>query len=370
VQSDVSDLQQSTRVAQRDMQRMVRMIGRGGLPRARAIEVVQDAEGLTIGGEPVVDETDVLTVRGALSSPVFRVDASDPASFQISGTTATLYIDDVTKSSYEQSLDALEALLDDEDNPIADAILLVGSQGDAVYAVVEMTNIEFQTVTLDVQNLSREVTRAVLTLSIDVAAGGNAAAYLALNVGPDDPTTPTRIPTNLTSVAFASVLEEHRFYIREDFSIPGDTDSPLSPKLARARMLPGTDTLHPEGSIDIADNVFDLQVALGVDLDGDGRVDDQNEDGTALATNIDEWLWNDAADDETLLGWDTAPLQHVRLSILGQAQTADRQYISPAVGAVENHAYTEPAVPTDEADIGARRYRRRLLQSTIDLRNL
>ena len=37
VQSDVSDLQQSTRVAQRDMQRIVRMAGRGGLPRTQAI---------------------------------------------------------------------------------------------------------------------------------------------------------------------------------------------------------------------------------------------------------------------------------------------------------------------------------------------
>ncbi len=32
VQSDVSDLQQSTRVSQRDMQRLVRMVGRGGMP--------------------------------------------------------------------------------------------------------------------------------------------------------------------------------------------------------------------------------------------------------------------------------------------------------------------------------------------------
>jgi hypothetical protein len=76
-------------------------------------------------------------------------------------------------------------------------------------------------------------------------------------------------------------------------------------------MLPGTDTLHPDGTIDVADNVFDLQVALGVDLDGNGRVDVEDAGGRALATNADEWLWNDSTDD-TALAWGTAALQHVR----------------------------------------------------------
>ena len=167
VQSDVSDLQQSTRVAQRDMQRLVRMAGRGGLPRAlrgrgRSGRTADDR---TIGGENVVDDTDILTIRGAFSSPVFRIDASDPATFQVAGNTATLQIDDVTKSAFDQPLNALHALYDEgTDTTTPEAILLVGSQGDAVYAVVEMTDIQFQTVTLDVQNQSRQVERAILTL--------------------------------------------------------------------------------------------------------------------------------------------------------------------------------------------------------------
>ena len=367
VQSDVSDLQQSTRIAQRDMQRMVRMVGRGGLPRNRSIEVLQDAESLEIGGEPVLDDTDVITVRGAFASPVFRVDASDEDSFQIAGTTATLVIDDVTKSAFEQPLGALHAIHDENAGTTTpDAILLVGSQGESVYAVVEVTDLQFQTVTLDVQNQSREIERAILTLSIDAAAGGHADDYLALSTIPGA----TRIPSNLTAVAFASVLEEHRFYIREDFSIPGDDTSAPSPKLARARMLPGTDELHPgDGSIDIADNVFDLQVALGIDLDTNGRIDIEDGAGVPLETHLDEWLWNDEADDETL-SWDAFPLQHVRLTLLGQAQTADRQYISPAIDDIENRVYSEPAVPLSGGEVEARRYRRRLLQSTVDLRNL
>jgi hypothetical protein len=60
----------------------------------------------------------------------------------------------------------------------------------------------------------------------------------------------------------------------------------------------------------------------------------------------------------------------VRLTILGQSETGDRQYISPALDRLENRIYDEPAVPTDGGEIAARRYRRRMLQSTVDLRNL
>lgn len=365
VQADVTDVQQSTRVAQRDLQHFVRMAGRGGLPRPLSLLVTQDAESLDVGGEAVVDATDVLTLRGAFESPVYRVDASDPAAFQVTGTTATLQIDGVTKSAFEQSLGALHALVDEGAGTVTpEAILLVGSQGEAVYATVEMTELEFQTVTLDIQNQARQTERAVLTLSIAAGAGGHAGDYLALS------STPGNFPGNLTSVAFATVLEEHVFFVREDFSVPGDPASPPSPKLARARRIPATNTLHPvDGAIDVADNVFDLQVALGVDLDLDGRVDSEDPDGAPLATNADEWLWNDATDDETL-GWNAAPLLYVRLSLLGQAQTADRQYISPAIAALENRDYSEPAVPSTGAEIETRRYRRRLLQSTVDLRNL
>jgi prepilin-type N-terminal cleavage/methylation domain-containing protein len=380
VQSDVTDLQQSTRVAQRDMQRLVRMVGRGGLPKVprpvtdetadlQVIEVTQNADTVQVGGENVVDGTDILTIRGAFSSPVFRIDASDPTTFQIAGNTAMLQIDDVTKSAFDQPLNALHALYDEgNDTTTHEAILLVGGQGDAVYAVVELTDIQFQTVTLDVQNQSRLVERAILTLSVEPSAGGNAEPYLRLSTGVP-PDGPGDFPDNLTSVAFASVLEEYKFFIREDFTIPGEPTSLPTPKLARARMLPKTNTLHPDGAIDIADNVFDLQVALGVDLDGNGRIDIEDAGGVALATNADEWLWNGPGEDSSL-AWHTASLQHVRLTIMGQAQTADRQYISPALTDIENHVYNEPAAPTAGGEVQSRRYRRRLLQSTIDLRNL
>jgi type II secretory pathway pseudopilin PulG len=376
VQSDVSDLQQSARAAQRDVQRMVRMAGRGGLPRSaglitedggdlQAVAVTQHADQLEVGGERVVDATDVLTVRGAFTSPIFRVDASDPAAFRISGDTATLQIDSLTRSAFDQPLGALHALYDEiGDTTTREAILLVGSQGPAVYAVVELTGLRFQTVTLDIQNQTRVVERAILTLSVDANAGGHAADHLRISSTPGD------LPANLISVSSASVIEEHRFFIREDFTIPGDPTSPLAPKLARARTVPGADPpeLHRDGIIDIADNVFDLQVALGFDLDGDGRVDVEDGAGAPLAANTDEWLWNDATDDFDL-GWGQAPLQHVRLTIVGQTQAADRTYVAPALARLENRDYAESDPPSG-AELQSRRHRRRVLQSTVDPRNL
>ena len=168
-----------------------------------------------------------------------------------------------------------------------------------------------------------------------------------------------------------AILEEYKFFVREDFSIPGEETSRPSPKLARARMIPGSpNLLHEDGVIDIADNVFDLQVAFGIDLDGDGRVNIDDGAGAALATNADEWRWNDPADDPDPLVWDAASLQHVRLTIVGQAQTADRQYVSPAMENIEDREYNEASIPAEGADLADRRYRRRILQSTIDLRNL
>ena len=140
-------------------------------------------------------------------------------------------------------------------------------------------------------------------------------------------------------------------------------------------MIPGSvNDIHPgsaqNAAIDIADNIFDLQVAHGIDLDGNGIVDAEDGDGVPLATDADEWLWNDENDDASLLSWVIAPLQHVRLSILGQTQVADRTYISDAIEAIEDHDYSESDVPGTTDEVLARRYRRRQLQSTINLRNL
>jgi len=366
VQQDVSELQQSVRIAQRDIAHNARMAGRGGLPRPLSIVVTQGvAPGTTIGTgadeETILEGTDVLTIRGTFESPIYKVNGGDEDTFVVDGTTATLLIDDLTTSGFEQSLDRLTDLISGG-SVDPEPILLVSRQSDAVYAVVELASLVVAEAQLP---YGAVVNRATLTLNINPAEGTHTAQYLALSSGGG-------FPAALTSVGSASVLEEFRYYIREDYSIPGDDTSPLSPKLARARMIPGTEIVHPdEGSvaIDIADGIFDLQLALGIDLDTDGVIDTLDAGGDPLALDADEWLWNHVDDDEGL-GWDAATLRLVRLTFLGQAGRADRQYISPAIASIENREYNEDAVPALGADIVERRYRRRQLQSVVDLRNL
>lgn len=366
-QTGLSYVQHSLRTSHREVQRMVRLAGRGGLPRAHALLVSQNVgAGTRIGGEDVVSGTDVLTLRGAFFAPIYQVDAAEPGAFVRAGTTATLVIDSVTRSGFAQPLDALRDLVEEKSGSVyPEPILLVGRQGPAVYAVVELAGLTFSKVVVERASRTREVERATLTLHVSPTSGEHTSDYLALSAGGG-------FPVNLSSVLFATVLEEYRFYIREARAMAGDPSSRPSPKLARARMLPGTGVVHPRDpasdGIDIADDIFDLQVALGIDLDGDGSIAGEDEGGKPLAAGGDEWLWNDAADDEAL-AWADAPLAQVRLTLLGQSATPDRTYVSPALTAIENHVYAEPQVPMSR-DLSSRRHRRRLLRSTVGPRNL
>ena len=83
-QLDRVDLQQSLRIAQREMSRMVRLAGRGGLPARVAVRVDHNVTGLNLLGDAdspaVADGTDVLTVRGVFQAPVYLVDEIGRAS--------------------------------------------------------------------------------------------------------------------------------------------------------------------------------------------------------------------------------------------------------------------------------------------------
>jgi prepilin-type N-terminal cleavage/methylation domain-containing protein len=374
LQVDIGDVQQTLRVGHRAMTHLVRMAGRSGLPRRAAVLVDQNVgDDVVIGAEPVAPLTDILTVRGALRSPIFRADSDDPAVFTIAGTKAHLRIDSVTNAGFVQPLDSLEALLQEDGSVGPEAVLLTSRQSDSIYAVVELESLTFEDLVLDIQNRNVTVRRANLTFNIDPASDGHAAQYMALSSNCINlpAGAPCDFPANLTSVLLMAVIEEHRFYVRRDYAVPGDDTSPPRPKLCRARMFPNTDAVWggPENAaIEIADNVFDLQVSYGVDLDVDGIVEVAMEDGTPLDADEDEWLWNDAEDDDSL-DWFNTPLHFVRVTTLAHTRGPDRQYISPSIDSIEDRVYGE-SDPTSPGEIAARRYRRRQLESVIDLRNL
>ena len=213
--------------------------------------------------------------------------------------------------------------------------------------MVELAGIQF----LDIPPIER----AIVTLNISPGTGQHTADYLALSGG--------TFPANLTRVLFASLVEEYRYFVRED-PLPEGSLFESSPKLSRARMFPGTDTVHSQegaNAIDIADDILDFQVALGIDLDRNGVVDTLNTAGDPLSTDEDEWRFNDPADD-ALAAWTTSPLLHLRMSVLGRTDRPDLRYVSRPLDFIEDRVYDEGPPAADE--LADRRFRRRLLRAS------
>ena len=97
IQTQVSDMQQSLRVAQNEMTRMIRMTGRGGLQailnnlgtRLLPAVAIQDnvaADTYAVPGEAgskVVEGTDVLSIRGVFTTPIYQINNADPTTFAL-----------------------------------------------------------------------------------------------------------------------------------------------------------------------------------------------------------------------------------------------------------------------------------------------
>jgi hypothetical protein len=198
------------------------------------------------------------------------------------------------------------------------------------------------------------------------------------------------------SASFVCALEEYRYYVRENFSVPADPASKMIPRLSRARMIPGTETPFGDDaanlSLDLAEEIIDLQVALGIDTDFDldgaapGSFDDDTDsegnddvlyeglDNAARGT--DDWLWNSTEDDTTDAQYAAAgDLINVRISTVGRTGRPDRGYsapdFDPVAGSdlVEDNDYDD--APAEIWKQGENRlHRRRMLQTVVDMRNM
>lgn len=384
-QTQLADLQQNLRVALYDTQRYARMAGRGGLPTSlapdnpyvgkllpngAAIEVDNNVpSGTSIDGGTgpmVVPGTDVLTVRGVLFGSVYQSEVSVP---DFSGNTIT--VGRLSSMGVEQDLELLADAVQRAQGGDPEALILVSPLGSSLYGVVELTNGTVAQETIGGQNEIQSV-----TLNFITSGGARQTDYLALMPG-------GVFPAQMTSAAYVGVLEEYRYYVRDTSGLTAPSDDPdappspvdpnrsLVPRLSRARFYPGTDVVHPTNSSaaeDIADNVLDLQIALGVDADGDGVVEDEG-------TNVDEWLFNHADDsldsgDPSTWVWNANPLELMRITALVRTDQRDIKYVAPPIDAIEDHDYDEPDTPADSAQLAERRYRRRQVQSVVDFRNL
>ena len=377
VQTNVSDMQQSLRVSLQSAVRLVRMAGRGGLPLGTmpaglGLAVRNNVPaGTRIGGPltPLVLEgTDVITVRGVFTTPLWQINSADPTSFTLANgpggpVSGTVRVLPSTPTGILQDRSALKAAFD---NQTPEALVLVSPRDANIYAVVELDPVTSNFSGTD-----------GWTIGFRIASGTHTAQYLPLSRGGG-------WPADLTSAAFVGLLEEYRFYVRD---IREGTD--FAPRFSQARVFPGTEVPHrtdhkdrpflpnPENheswARDIADNVLDMQVALGFDsaLGGGAMTDDEGDDGDddrifESADGLsDDWLYNDSG-AFTPGNWNGRQLYFVRLSILARTDRRDPQHASPEVDRIEDHDLAANALNQRTE----RMYRRRLLQTVIDMRNL
>ena len=380
VETNVADMQQSLRISQQQMIDDVRMAGRGPLPLRQfpdlpyagqlmptgvAVSVQNNVAANTALGNPacpcarVVEGTDVLRIRGIFNSPVYQINPA-AGTFQInSPNDGTLLLSNLSPTGVPQDLQPIkEAIINAQDGD-PEPFVLISAVEASIYGIVEINGTSSYTPALGPPTSA--------TINFTIQGGAHTDAYLDLSPG-------GAFPAGLVTVAYAGLLEEYIYYVREEYSIPGDNTSELMPLLSRARVYPGTVTAYLGDNnnlrTDLADNVVDLQIALGIDSDADDAVTEDDP-----PSKDDDWLFNSVADDPTdSVKWDNTEAEprrlfYLRINTLARTSRPDIRYQSPLLVSLEDKDYTV-APFTDYNTRERRMRRRRVLQTVIDLRNL
>ena len=375
VQTNVSDMQQALRVSLQDTVRTVRMAGRGGMPMGAvptgmSVSVRNNVPaGARIGGGAtprILEGTDVLTVRGVFSSPIWQVNSTNPASFKLDASGGEILVATTTPTGIPQDLSALRAAVL---GGVPEPLIVVSPRDAGMYAVVQLDPSSDVTSNPDLYRIVFKITGGPYTIQyVGMSAGG---VY----------------PPDLTNAAFIGLLEEYRYYVREERDIPSDPNSDLSPRFSRARVVPGTDKpyrgpdddpavlddVHSSWRQDIADNIMDMQLALGFDsaLGGGAMTDDEGDTGdddrifeSANGQN-DDWLYNDTQAFNPAT-WNGRTLYFIRLNLLARTDRRDPKHEAQRVTWIEDHDLTSSRLNLRTE----RMYRRRLLQTVIDMRNI
>ena len=397
VQLNLAEMQQGLRVGQRELVHMTRMAGRGGLGglalfadtdedhartvRGPALQVrnnlpssQNDREVVVGTGVYALQGTDILIVRGAFNTPLYMVDG-ESSDFTIQpngsgGRLATIVIKETTEIGITQNFAPLQALAANLKN---EAIMMVDSLNPTRFEVGALRGVSAGagtiTLTVETQNSTQHA-----DLYWPLSSHGG-TVQLPFSDG----------------VTYIGILEEYRYYILEEFAVSGDNSSELLPKLAYARVFPGTEAPYQPGDerIPIADNVFDLQVALAFDSNADGLANGQVTE-TADGTN-DDWLFN-GADDRAKFNADNAPwnnppagvnsLLFARITTLSRSAEPDPNFLADSpLDRLEDHDYSSSnpsafnrfngtTVGINGQPVDARKYRRQILQTVVDMRNV
>jgi Tfp pilus assembly protein FimT len=395
VQAQVSDMQQSLRIAQYEMVHLAREAGRGGFPAVLQPGTINESWGavavrnnvtpandqVAIGfsGSPkAMDNTDILTLRGVFSSPIFEINKaaaslvlSPAGSTPANATAGTVVVCATTSTLTPQDLSPLiNAVKAAATAGQVEPLILVGPQ-DSVYGVVELNTAGSDVVSN--QPLCPSPAGVAnpngVKIAFNITGDATANAFQKLSAT----SSAAGLPPGMSSVGWLGVLEEYRYYVRQDYTVPGDTTSDPAPHLSRARMYPGTETPYYNDAtnlqVDVADNVLDLQVALGVDANGDGLVTEGSlAPPNPAPSTTDEWIFNIAGDVQfPPTPQVPPPLREVRISTLVKTGRSDDRYQGPTLTNIEDHKYLATDFPNT---FRGRTYRHRLLQTVVGLRNL
>ena len=310
VQMSVADLQQSMRVAQNEVVKMARMAGRGGLPANQAVLLTNNVSSgaklvSTETASEILEGTDVVRVRGVMSGSIYQVEYLDGNVFtapNASGDGSVVVLEKA--AGVPQDLTALQNAAK------AGETLLLVTPFDTYWVATSdsTTKIDDFKGTFDGLRISFKGNTA------NAGMGGRPVA-------------------EQTAVAYLGVLEEYAFYVRK----AGDGSSP---KLARARLIPGLGTAYGDSAADKTNNVaFDIADSI-MDLQ-------------AVSTFVTPGLG----------------LPDLRLTTLARSDRRDPgKYLGPLLPAtLEDHAYATAHAYNSDTQ---RRYRWRVVRSNVDMRNL
>jgi hypothetical protein len=380
----VSGMQQSLRVGQYEIVRMLRMAGRGGLPvtnspattmsanlfagTALAVRDNVPAGSGVIAGSPPTDPpvmtnprvlagTDVLTVRGVFSTPLYQVNYSDATAFQYDPKTGIgkVILSAVSPTGVQQPLDKKSTPGSFQDalcspTPRMESLILVSPVDDTVYGVAQL---DPASSTIDCSSASPATVTVGFITTVAVTALSAGGAFPTLN-----------------NVAYVGILEEYRYYVREVHARPGDPGSELNPLLSRARFYAGTNTawdLPANLYQDIGDGVLDLQVALGFDTN---PTTIPNYQTSQFDPNNVKYTFDNTADNGANPPVPLPPLLYVRLNLLARTSRHDNQYRAPLIASIEDHAYSStPASQLDPNGSVGLTMRRRLSQTVVGMRD-
>lgn len=371
VEIDIAAAQQSQRTVHDFLADAVRLAGRGGLPSNLALNVADNVPAdYEVAGNPTVDGTDVLRIRG-LFETLLVVNTKLDSSFGFDSATREGFV--VVESMMptgiaRQDLEAIEHAID-QNLPIA--LMLVSARSNQTFAVVEMQGTStIQNVDLD-DNGTVEAweRRAILRFSADPTRGTYNSVYTALS------SDPSGWPEALTRAGTVGIFQEYQFYLRD----PQSASEGNRPVLSRAALYPGTDVVAGDarnGRLALADGLVDLQISRAFDADLDFRLDEDQDN-----PQTDEWLGNHPddqipsivgfAEEQQLeaLGWPVALMSHVQIATLVATQRPDLGFVSPALDRFENRTYDEEDDPAD-AELIERRHRRRQHRTVVAFRNI